>query len=147
MLIIKFDCDKCNFTKNDIIPLTTNFSPGTMILEIEDEEDLKSKVYRSPVGRLEIPELELLVEPGPNADFYYTNIEGILVRFETAVSVYRKNIEKGDPEINEIDKILKDLQDAIEGKFKFTLKITDVSGGSYIIPQDPSKYKFEKYQK
>ena len=88
MMIIKFECDKCNFFKNDIIPLTTNLQPGIMILHVNNVEDLKSKIYRSPTGKLEIPELELLVEPGPQSQFYYTNVEGILDRFKRAVLLY-----------------------------------------------------------
>ncbi|TKJ21118.1 MAG: hypothetical protein CEE43_10590 [Promethearchaeota archaeon Loki_b32] len=147
ILILKFECNTCNFHKNDIIPLTTNMEPGIMTLQIFDEEDLKSKIYRSPVGKLEIPELELIVEPGPRADFYYTNVQGILFRFENAVSIYRNNLEEDDPEKSEIDELMFNLKQAIDGKFKFTLKITDLQGGSYIIPQDKSKYTFEKIKK
>ncbi len=144
MLILKFECDNCTFHKNDIIPLTTNINPGVMTLEVSTEEDLKSKIYRSPTGKLEIPELELNVEPGPRAEFYYTNVEGILYRFESAVSIYHKNLQNGDPEIPDIEEILNNLSKALEGKFEFTLKITDSEGGSYIIPTDKSKYKFKK---
>jgi zinc finger protein len=146
MLIIKFECDQCNFHKNDVIPVTTNTDPGVMTFKVTNEEDLKSKIYRSPVGKLEIPELEVMVEPGPRADFFYTNVEGILYRFENAVSIYRNNLEKGDPEIPEIDEILKNIRKALEGKFEFTLKLTDLGGGSYIIPLDKSKYKFERIE-
>lgn len=147
MLILKFECDKCNYTKNDIIPLTTNMKPGKMVLCVEDAEDLKSKIYRSPTGKLEIPELELVVEPGPSAQLYFTNVEGILYRFEAAVRIYRNDLdfdEADDSEKDEIDEILNDIQKALEGNFKFTLKITDPDGGSYIIPQDEKKYSFEK---
>lgn len=144
MLILKFECNTCNFHKNDIIPLSTNMEPGIMTLQIVEEEDLKSKIYRSPTGKLEIPELELIVEPGPRADFYYTNVQGILFRFESAVSIYRNNLEENDPEKGEIDELLDNLKQAIDGKFRFTLKITDFQGGSYIIPLDKSKYSFEK---
>ncbi|MFX1279535.1 MAG: ZPR1 zinc finger domain-containing protein [Promethearchaeota archaeon] len=144
MLILKFECTNCNFHKNDIIPLTTKMDPGIITLKVTNENDLKSKIYRSPTGKLEIPELELLVEPGPRADFYYTNVEGILHRFESAVSIYRNNLKEGDSELQEIEDILNQLHQALEGKFPFTLKITDIGGGSYIIPQDTSKYKFEK---
>jgi zinc finger protein len=147
MLLIKFECNLCNFSNNDIIPLTINNEPGIMTLKVSNEKDLKSKIYRSPIGRLEIPELELIVEPGPRADFYYTNVEGILFRFENAVSIYRKNLEKDDIEIEEINGILQDLQKALEGKFEFTLIITDSGGGSYIIPEDDSKYSFQKIEK
>ena len=146
MILIKFECNICNFTNNDIIPLTTNNTPGKMTLQVSNEIDLKSKIYRSPVGRLEIPEMELLVEPGPRADFYYTNVEGILFRFENAVSIYRKNLEDNDTQIKEIDKILKDLHKALNGELEFTLIITDTGGGSYIIPEDESKYSFEKFE-
>ena len=63
------------------------------------------------------------------------------------LSIYRKNLEDDDPEKSEIDDILKNLKQAIEGKFKFTLKISDPQGGSYIIPQDKSKYTFKKIEK
>ena len=147
MIILKFECNKCNFHKNDIIPLTTNMDPGIMTLRVTNEEDLKSKIYRSPVGKLEIPELDLIVEPGPRADFYYTNVQGILFRFENAVSIYKNNLEKYDPEMAEIEELLENLKKAMDGKFEFTLKITDPQGGSYIIPQDKSKYTFEKVEK
>jgi len=144
MLILKFECNKCNFHKNDIIPLTTNMEPGTMTLQIKNGEDLKSKIYRSPTGKLEIPELELIVEPGPRADFYYTNVQGILFRFENAVSIYKNNLEEDDPKKREIYELLNNLKQAIDGKLEFTLKITDNQGGSYIIPQDKKNYTFEK---
>ncbi|MHA2088818.1 MAG: ZPR1 zinc finger domain-containing protein, partial [Promethearchaeota archaeon] len=120
MLILKFECDTCSYLKNDIIPLTTNMDSGIMTLEVSSEADLKSKIYRSPMGKLEIPELELLVEPGPRADFYYTNVEGILLRFENAVSIYRNNLEKDNQQIGEIDTLLNDLKKAMKGQLKFT---------------------------
>jgi zinc finger protein len=144
MLILKFECDICNFSKNDIIPIETKMEPGVMTLNIKNEEDLKSKIYRSSTGKLEIPELELVVHPGPSAKFYYTNIEGVLFRFEEAVSIYRNNLEDEDPQIKEIDEVLEDLQKAMKGQLQFTLKITDPIGGSYVIPKDKSKFSFKK---
>jgi C4-type Zn-finger protein len=34
----------------------------------------------------------------------------------------------------------------MNGEFKFTLIITDTGGGSYIIPEDESKYSFQKLE-
>jgi zinc finger protein len=144
MIIVKFECNQCSFSNNDIIPMTTNLSSGIMTLIVSNNEDLKSKIYRSPIGKLEIPELELEVEPGPNAEFYYTNVEGILFRFEKAVSIYKNNLDINDPQKEEIEILLKNLNKALRGEFKFTLKITDNGGGSYILPKDKSKYKFTK---
>ena len=146
MLILKFKCNRCEFEKNDIILLTTRMDAGIISLKITEENDLKSKIYRSPTGNLEIPELDLKVEPGPSAEFYYTNVEGILLRFERAVSIYLDNLEDDDPEKSEIKETLNDLQKAMKGQLEFTLKIADPSGGSYIIPEDSSKYTFEKIE-
>jgi len=144
MLIVKFECNKCTFIKNDVVPLTTRIEPGIISLQVMNENDLKSKVYRSPIGILEIPELEVSVEPGPRADFYYTNIEGILERFQKAVQIYRNDLDENEEKQREIDEILNNIDKAMKGDFNFTLKITDTGGGSYIIPQDESKYSFQK---
>ncbi|MFW9899576.1 MAG: ZPR1 zinc finger domain-containing protein [Candidatus Thorarchaeota archaeon] len=144
MLFLKFECTKCDFEKNDIIPLTTIMDAGIMTLKITNENDLNSKIYRSSTGILEIPELDLKVEPGPTAEFYYTNIEGILFRFERAVKIYYNDLDTDHPDKNEIKEALKDLKKAMKGDLEFTLKITDPGGGSYIIPIDKSKYRFEK---
>ena len=146
MLILNFTCDTCDYSTNDIIPISTNMKPGVISLKVKNEKDLKSKIYRSPTGKLEIPELDLKVEPGPRADFYFTNVEGILLRFESAVKIYRNNLESGDPQINEIDQVLKDLEKALKGSLPFELKITDLAGGSYIIPEDGTEYTFEHHK-
>ena len=117
-----------------------------MILKVSNENDLKSKIYRSPTGELEIPELDLKVDPGPSADFYYTNVEGILFRFEQAVEIYHNSLDDNHPEKSEIRDTLEDLQKAMKGQLKFTLKITDPTGGSYIIPEDSSKYTIKKIE-
>ncbi|MHA1725526.1 MAG: ZPR1 zinc finger domain-containing protein [Promethearchaeota archaeon] len=147
MLIIKFECKQCNFHKNDIIPLTTNIEPGIMTLRISCPEDLKSKIYRAPTGKLEIPELELLVEPGPKSSFYITNVEGILERFKEAVSIFLKEISVDDPKREKIVKILEALDKALEGNLNFTVILTDFEGGSYILPTDKNKYSFQKIKK
>lgn len=144
MLIITFQCDNCDYRNNDIIPLTTRMEPGISELKVTNEEDLKSKLYRSPTASLEIPELELEVEPGPRASFYFTNVEGILERFKSAVLTYRHTIEEKDLKIEEIDTILDNIDKAMQGNFNFTLKMTDLEGGSYIVPQDKSKFNFKK---
>ena len=144
LLIIKFECNKCTYHQNDVIPMTTRMDAGIFTLKVTNEKDLKSKIYRSPSGKLEIPELELIVEPGPSAGFYYTNVEGILLRFEQAVSIYKKNLNKNDPQYLDIEDITRDLQNAINGELNFTLEITDPGGGSYIIAENPSHLTFKK---
>lgn len=144
MLILKYECNKCKFSKSDIIPLSTQMEPGVITLKITDKKDLDSKIYRSPSGYMEIPELDLEVEPGRASYFYFTNVEGILVRFKEAVEMFKRSLDQNDDAHAKVDKILSNIDKAINGEFSFTLKITDLQGGSYIIPVDESKYAFEK---
>jgi zinc finger protein len=147
MLIIKFECDNCKFHKNDIIPMTTRTEPGINILRIKTLKDLESKVYRSPTGQMEIPELELFVKPGPGAQFYFTNVEGILDRFKRAVLIYKKDLFIESPESEDykaVSAILKNIERAKKGKFAFTLRIKDLEGGSYIIPTNESQFTFKR---
>ncbi|MBN1801228.1 MAG: ZPR1 zinc finger domain-containing protein [Candidatus Lokiarchaeota archaeon] len=143
ILILKYECSDCGYISKDVVPVSSKMKPGIISMKINKENDLKSKLYRAPTAKIEIPEFELVMEPGPNADFYFTNVEGVLRRFESAVKIYRNNLQKDDPQIPEIDFIILNLQKALEGKFPFTLKITDLSGGSYIVPQEDTPYEFE----
>jgi zinc finger protein len=144
MLILTFQCNKCDYRNNDVIPLITRTEPGISELRVTNERDLKSKLYRSPTASLEIPELELEVEPGPRAGFYLTNIEGVLDRFKSAVSTYRHTLEEKDLKKEEIETLLENIDKAAAGNFNFTLRMTDSEGGSYIVPQDESKFSFKK---
>ena len=65
MLIIKFECNECMFTKNDVIPLTTRLDPGIISLHVTNENDLKSKIYRSPVGTLAVSYTHLTLPTTP----------------------------------------------------------------------------------
>ncbi|TXT66859.1 MAG: ZPR1 zinc-finger domain protein [Promethearchaeota archaeon] len=144
MLIIKLECSKCDFLKTDIIPMTARTEPGRSILKVKEEADLRSKIYRSPSAKLEVPELELMVNPGPYADFYFTNVEGILLRFEKAVTTYKNSLNETDPKKKEVITLLNDMKKAMNGQMPFTLIIEDTGGGSYIIPENKQNYKFLK---
>lgn len=143
LLILRFECQKCDYLKNDIIPVETEMKPGILTLRIENEEDLKSKLFRSAGAKLEIPELDLEISPGPSAQFYFTNIEGVLDRFLQAAKIMKRDIQNDKHAELEIDKAIKEIQKAMIGELPFTLKIKDPIGGSYIIPIDKSKYSFE----
>ena len=66
------------------------------------------------------------------------------MRFENAVSIYKRNLDKNDPHLNEINELLENIQKALKGNFEFTLKLSDTGGGSYIIPQNKSNYSFKE---
>lgn len=82
-----------------------------------------------------MPEFGIVIEPGPGADSFISNVEGVLSRtrpvVETAVRFAEKPEEKarGREVIAMIDK-------ALAGDLKFTLVIEDPLGISGILPED-----------
>ncbi|MHA1272705.1 MAG: hypothetical protein ACTSQS_04635, partial [Promethearchaeota archaeon] len=59
-----------------------------------------------------------------------------------ASKIIYNDVKNDITQYQEIEQAIKDIQKAMEGKLKFTIKITDPYGGSYIVPIDKSKYTF-----
>ena len=142
LLLLRFECEKCGYSKNDVIPLETPMKSGILTLKIKNENDLKSKVYRAPSATIEIPELELEVEPGPSAELYITNIEGVLEKFLHASIILLNQTDEKSEFRETMEHLISDIKKAMNGQLEFTLKITDPQGGSYIIPDKETEYSF-----
>ena len=72
-----------------------------------------------------IPELGLELYPGPLAESFITNVEGLLNRFLKLLPLFedRKKVEE----------IERKIKDAVEGKLRFTISMSDPSGVSHFI--------------
>jgi len=98
---------------------------------VSGQEDLDTRVVRSTTGLLQIPELGILVEPGPACEGFISNIEGVLQRFEEVMDriLTWAEGEERDNALALKEKIL----EARDGKVPFTLIVQDVDGNSAII--------------
>ncbi len=115
-------CSNCGYKTNDI-KFKGNF-PIKNSLHIEKPEDMKIKIVRGNEGTVEIPELGLLLEPGPLAESFITNIEGLLERFEEVLPLFDKKVT---------EELQNRLNKAKDGKLRFTIIIDDPSGVSHFI--------------
>lgn len=141
LAMFSMECPSCNFTHNDVFSAEQR-KPARFTLHVDDIALLRSRVVRSGSGTLRLPEFGIDVEPGPAAESFITNVEGVLQRVmsvvETAIGFADKQEEKSRGA-----EILADMNRAIEGEFQFTLIIEDPAGVSGIIPDDMSKVKIE----
>jgi len=104
------------------------------VLKIKKPKDLEAKIYRASTGSIEIPELEMRLEPGIQADLFITNIERILLKFKESCEFLLNNSE--DQETSEtLRKKIQDLDDLLAVKREFTLILEDPEGFSYILPK------------
>ncbi len=142
MLFIVMNCPACGFKHRDILSLEFH-EPTRYEFRVEGPEDLKVRVIRSSSATIRIPELGILVEPGPMAEAFISNVEGILERAERVVSMMARFSD--DPEERaRASEVLARIWEAREGRVKFTVIIDDPFGNSLIAPPDKSRVKVRR---
>lgn len=112
---------------------------------VEDEEDLKTLIIKSESARVEVPELEASIDPGPAAETVIISLEGLLDRIREVLMVMIEWAETSK-QVKRGEEILKMLDEALKGRRKVTLIIEDPRGLSAIIPPKGrrSKLKIEE---
>ncbi|MHA2396674.1 MAG: ZPR1 zinc finger domain-containing protein [Candidatus Thorarchaeota archaeon] len=142
LAMFSMKCPSCNFSHNDVFSAEQR-KPARFTLHVDHLALLRARVVRSGSGTFRLPEFGIDVEPGPAAESFITNVEGVLQRtmsvVETAIGFADKPEEKAKG-----TEILTQMNRAIEGDFPFTLVIEDPAGVSGIIPDDMSKVKYEE---
>lgn len=124
-------CTQCNFRHADII-LTRVGEPTRWELPIRGVENLSTRVVRSTSGTLRIPELGVLVEPGPASEALITNVEGILTRIVSVVELLSRSAETEEQRAR-AQGLLATLDEVLEGGREVTLVIDDPFGNSLLL--------------
>ncbi len=127
-------CEKCGYRNADVMILEDK-PPKLYTVKVENEKDLFTRVVRSKSGTIELDEIGVKVEPGPAAEGFVTNVEGLLERVKEALLMARSFKEsEGDEEaVKKTDEILRYIEDVREGKKPITVRIMDPLGNSALI--------------
>jgi len=133
-------CSNCKYHKADVEVADKN-EPVKYTFEITSEEDLKVRVIKSGEATVKIPHV-VTIEPGPAANGYVTNIEGILKRVKHTIESAKESEE--DPAAKKKAKnLLKKLTKVMWGQEKLKIIIEDPSGNSAIISDKAVKSKLK----
>lgn len=116
-------CKNCGYRINDFA-YQGDF-PEKNSVEIRDKTDLEIKIVRSSSATVTIPELGLELYPGPLAESFITNVQGLLNRFLNLMPLF------DDPK--KVQSVEEKIRDAVDGKFDFTISMSDPSGVSHFI--------------
>ena len=127
-------CEKCGYRNADVMILEDR-PPKLYTVRVENEKDLFTRVVRSKSGTIELEEIGVKIEPGPAAEGFVSNVEGVLERVrETLLMAREFRKQEGDEEaVKKADEILKYIEDVKEGKKALTVKIADPLGNSALI--------------
>lgn len=124
-------CPACAFRHADLL-LTKEGAPVRYELEVRSAEDLSARVVRSASGTIRIPELGVRVEPGPAAEAFVSNAEGVLHRVRDIVGIATRSADT-DAERRKGERTLTRIDEMIGGRRPFTLILEDPSGNSAIL--------------
>lgn len=139
VLQMVFVCDRCGFRHTDFV-IGRAQEPTRWVHEVKAVEDLNARVVRSTSGTVRIPELGVLIEPGPASDAYVTNVEGVLDRVEGIVRQLCRDTEEVDQQ-EECRKRLAQLAEAREGRFRFTFILDDPNGNSLVVHESAKSHR------
>jgi len=142
VLLTTIVCANCGFKHGDVTCLNVQ-EPSSISASIEALEDLKMSVVRSSNATIQIPELGVLITPGPIAEGFISNVEGVLERVEQVTRMLVRDPKKRD----RAERFLQRIKEARDGSIKFTLIIKDPLGNSAIIAKDERKIKRRKLTK
>jgi zinc finger protein len=136
-------CKECGYRHSDTICLEEK-EPVRYTLEI-NKNNLNARIVKSQTATLSIPELGLKVEPGPKSQGYVSNVEGVLIRFESAVATAMEWAEDNKIKGNAL-RILEKIENVKYGNEVATLVIEDPFGHSIIIHDDAKHRKLSEQE-
>ncbi len=126
-------CDSCGWKHTDFIP-SEGLKPGAWTLPLDSEENLSARVVRSSSCTVRISGLDLEVTPGSASSGFISNVEGVIKRFEDAISIVLKG---PDSEIDDVRDIANDLLEKLErvknGDSSAEIVLLDPRGRSQIL--------------
>jgi len=123
-------CKFCGYKAHDILPLGENKYPKKQEVFVSSKKELSIRVVKSKYCSIEIPEVGLKIQPGPESESYISNIEGVIDRIIDSlktISVVKHEKKK------DIEEEISKLEKAKEGKSKITIIFRDPTGQSAII--------------
>ena len=130
-------CSDCHFKHNDFINLSFK-DPIRYIYHAENKDDYTTKIIRAANGTIIFPQIGAMIEPGPNAEGFVNNIEGIL-RDIRGKTLFLLGDADSDEEKEKIREYVELLDSYIEDNLPIDIVVEDPFGNSSIIPADPNK--------
>jgi zinc finger protein len=138
VFIFSMHCTACNAHQSDVEPAEEK-EPCKYTFEVTSEEDLNVKIVKSGEATLKIPHV-ITMEPGPAANGYVTNVEGLVERVK---KIIESSVEsEDDPNLKKKAKnLVKKLNKVLVGREKIKIILEDATGHSAIISDKAQKSK------
>ena len=124
-------CAACGYRHADLL-LTRRGPPVRLTLRVERPDELSARVARSSSGTVRIPELGALMEPGPRAEAFVSNVEGVLRKFLEVVEGQEAAADDAGDR-SRIRAVRTRILGMLGGQEPFTFILEDPTGNSEIL--------------
>lgn len=129
-------CGACGFKHTDVVILAEDH-PVRFTLAVNEEAALFARVVRGSSCTVRIPELGVLIEPGPLAESYVSNVEGVL---ERVLPILGQLSRSGNEEQrHKAEALMARIARIKNGAEPITLILEDPFGNSAIVHPDAQK--------
>ncbi len=128
--IFSMSCSNCDYHKSDV-EAAEQKEPIRITFTVENKKDLNVRVVRGSEASVKIPHVGSM-DPGPSAEGFVTNIEGLIERFKKQIETLRDTAEE-DEDRKKAKNLLKKLHRVLWGDEQLKIIIEDPSGNSAII--------------
>ncbi|KAI0113653.1 ZPR1 zinc-finger domain-containing protein [Nemania sp. FL0031] len=134
VILMSFQCDKCNFTNSEIQSAGEIQPKGaSYLLRLTDMVDFERTVVKSDTAVVKFIELDLEV---PSGRGQLSNVEGLLSTVVDDLELGQEARKEQVPEVYEkVAQIISKARDMLAGEaFPFRLSVDDPAGNSWISP-------------
>ena len=138
LFVFSMKCNSCKFYKADVEAAEPK-KPVKCTIEIKGKKDLNIRIVKSAEATVKIPHVGT-IEPGPAAQGYVTNVEGIINKIKEQVEYLRDNEEDKDAR-KKAKNLIKKLQKVLWGTEKLKIIIEDPTGNSAIVSDKAERKK------
>ncbi|MBT4576908.1 ZPR1 zinc finger domain-containing protein [Candidatus Woesearchaeota archaeon] len=135
VLVFSMKCENvdCNYVKSDVEAVGIK-EPCKVTFEVKDKKDLNVRVIRSSTSHIKIPAIKLDLRPGPAAEGYVSNIEGVIERYKKVLEG-RRDTTDDSSERKSLKNLLKKIWKVQCGDIPIKIVIEDPTGNSSIISE------------
>lgn len=138
--LFSMNCSNCKFHKADI-EASDKKDPAKFTFDVTSEKDMNVRIVRSSEATIKIPHM-ISIDPGPSAEGFITNVEGLLNRIKHQIELMRDSEEDEDLK-KKAKNMIKKLTRAMWGQETLKIIIEDPSGNSAIISDKAVKSKLK----
>ena len=139
--VFGMECSNCGLAKSDV-EFEKGQDPVKYTLDVNSEDDLNIRVVKSAEATIKLPYITN-IEPGPSAQGFVTNVEGILNNVKETLETLKENSEDKD-EKKKAYKLIKKVNRVLWGEEKLKMIVEDPSGNSAIISDRAKKQPLKK---